>query len=271
MSVSDLSSDRTVRRLIAVVTLPFVLGIACRNDDPQASRPTASSVQAAPPTTAAAGGPTVLPSPVTPNTAPSCTAVPIEPRVDSVTNGRGDFDGDGVADQLRAYRDSTHWHLRVMMAGGGEIEIQTSGRGGPRVRALGGAKVDDDPSDEALATIDTQESAEVLSIYAVRDCRLGAVTLDGRQARLLIGGTQRRQFGVECTDLANDGRREVLVHEATNTTGNEYDVRTTVYRLSGNALQEESAMTSRVTSADPGFARFGSLTCGAVIVRGAGR
>jgi hypothetical protein len=219
----------------------------CENDSPSADPPT----QSAPSTSAAAGA-----------AAARCPLPPLPGGVSGVTTKAGDFDGNGVADTLRAYSVGGEWHLRVELAGGqsgDDLVVEVDPATG--LKAVGGFNLGGSGADEALATVSSGPVAASIAVFAFTDCNLDQVTVNGRTATFVVEATAERRTGLRC--VAGTGLQVLNAEQRPRTTT--FTTNRVTFNLVGSTLTQVNASAPETYPAgDPMLAPFGRLDCGSL-------
>lgn len=191
----------------------------------------------------------------------ACVAGPAPPSGPTDGSGAdGDFDGDGRADRLTAYRlaSAGAWHVRVEPASGGAIEAELPAAA-EAVKALGGARLDAGSADAALVVVGRGAGAVDVGLFVVRSCRLERVAMaDGTPAELPVGAGAGVRTGLACQVPG------VVAYSATSTDGRAYQASTVSYLLVGNLLDEVHRSTSTLSADDPALTSYGTFSCGAL-------
>ncbi len=86
---------------------------------------------------------------------------------EQLTNAFGDFDGDGLTDDLYVWWDGAQWiaHIETAQGFGAEAVLPTSEY--VTAKAIGGYDVNGDGVDEAFMVVDTGASSQVVGLYAL--------------------------------------------------------------------------------------------------------
>ena len=265
-------------RRLTIGALLVALLAACGGDDEDTAASRASSTTAtttlAPATTVTTAGTattatTTRPTATTATTAapaPACPANAIAGTPADVTEGTGDFDGDGKGDVLKAYRLGSTWHLRAELAAGGAADTTVTPMGPAAVKAIGGANLGR-PNHVAFATVGSGASTVIVGLYFLRSCQLGQVVNEEAAARFPVGASVGNQSGVECADHGSDGTQNLLWHEATSNDGTIYRATTKVYAFSGESIATVAPGVvgpSNIAAGSPGFSKYSTLTCGSL-------
>ena len=143
--------------------------------------------------------------------------LPAEPPGD-LTTATGDFDGNGVTDDLYVWKDGTQWIAHIETDGGfGAQSVLPTSQYSP-ARAIGGHDIDGDGVDEAFLQVEAGASTTVLGIYTLWEavgsgaegfsCALLPVKYSTAPAEtsFIIGGPVLFQNGLQCR--ANHTLRE---------------------------------------------------------------
>lgn len=203
---------------------------------------------------------TTVPPPTTvPPADPACPLVTVPATAANLTVRTGDFDGDGLSDELRSFFNAGAWRLQVSLAAGGGHTLEVEPEGGAGVTAVGGFDVDEDGAQEAWARVGSGAGNQVVGLFRLERCTLAPVTVDEKGARFSVGGTFDSRAGVECAAPGTP------TFDLTTFSGYSEDARVftvvrTTYRLEGAAL---TAVGSEVTS-DPSNSRIFTFGCGAL-------
>jgi len=258
-----------------VIGLLGVLLLAACGDDAESSAQLAagstSTTEApttvAPTTTAASAGTvTTRLTPTTVRPPPTTAAGPlagIGAGATDITTKPGDFDGNGVADTLRAYKLGGNWHLRVELAGGGGYDLAVTGIDQVNgMRAIGGFNLNDNIADEAFATVGSGASSTFLGIFVFTNCQLVRVTQSGNVLTFEVGASAQRRSGLGCV---SGTALQTLSASAPPTTGTPFTGTRTTYDLVGSNLIEANLSPQETYGVnDPLLAPFGRFSCGSL-------
>jgi hypothetical protein len=137
--------------------------------------------------------------------------LPAEPP-DDLTTATGDFDGNGVADDLYVWKDGSQWIAHIQTDGGfGAQTVLPTSEYTP-ARAIGGHDINGDGIDEAFMVVDAGASSEVVGIYTLWEavgnpvdgfsCALRPVWYDyaPADAAFVIDYGILTQTGLQCRD-----------------------------------------------------------------------
>ncbi len=243
--------------------------MACGNDQvPPASTtvpPTTVPPTTVPPTTEAAPTTAALPTsttaPTTTIAAPRCGQPAVGAGATSVTTKSGNFDGNGAADTLRAYKLGDEWHLRVELDGGtagGDVVVPGVDPGSG-LKALGGFSLDENFVDEAFAVVGAGASSTLVGIFVFKDCALIRVTEKGSPAALSVGASVLNRSGISCVLRT---ALQTLKDTAPPATGTPFTVVRSTYDLVGSTLVLANTSQTTIDSNDPALAPSAALDCG---------
>jgi hypothetical protein len=112
----------------------------------------------------------------------------------------GDFDGDGLADQLMTYQAGPDdWRVRVVLAdGGGADAAIVDGVDLTPPQPIGGYDIDGDGADEVFVTVGSGASAVLVGFFDVSACVATRVTSGGTPAVFSVGGSVGTVSGLFC-------------------------------------------------------------------------
>lgn len=247
---------RVVIRTTSVVLLLALVAAGCGDDDETSPTTTDGATTTTTSTTEA---------PTTTTSEPLCEEVEVPAAATDVIDATGDVDGDGHLDALHSYRLGDEWHLHTMLTAGGGADglIRTSPDSA--VAVLGGADVDGDGADEALARTGSGASAVIVGLFRLSDCALTQVTLPGGDpAEFAVGGSVGSAAGLEC-DAHVDPDADLTMYTAMHTgTDDTYEITATEYALDGTVLVEKGTSSSTVGAGDAAFERATTLRCDAL-------
>ncbi len=201
--------------------------------------PTTTTTAPATTTTVPTTTTTMAVSPTSSST--TTTTIPTCPPAPSLVSGAtdviavtGDFDGDGVPDDLTTYLDPAagRRHVRVeLAAGGGSDRIIEDADPVMGSRPLGGHDLDGDGRDEAFVVVGSGASAQLVGLYAWSGCTLVRITLDGAPAVFPVGASVTHGEGLSCNGV---GELDELRVETTD--GITWDGTRIPYQLAGSVL-----------------------------------
>lgn len=181
-----------------------------------------------------------------------------------VTTKPGDFDGNGVADTLRAYRLATDWHLRVELAGGGSgYDLVVPGIDAVSgLKAVGGFNLGGGPADEAFAVVAGGASMTFVGIFVFTNCQLIRATELGNVTSYGIGASAQQRSGLRC--VAGTALQVLAAQPAPNTGAPLTAVRTN-FDLVGSSFVQAGAPTQETLGLnDPLLAAFSKFDCGSL-------
>ena len=200
-------------------------------------------------------------------TAGACPVAPMTTGAALVTSASGDFDGNGIADTLRAYRVVDTWRLRVELAGGGGADVAVAvadGVTGPRgVQALGGFNIDRNRGDEAFATTGGGASTDLVGVWTFANCQLTRLTVNGQPSEFPVGASLRNYSGLTC--VAGSGLQ--VLSASSDDALRTFTLQRTDYAASGTALVAGSSSSSTLPAGDPGLSSASRFTCGTLALR----
>lgn len=260
----------------ALVTLAVLLA-ACGGGGDSAVDATSTTGGAATSTSASAPPSTSSSSTSSSTTEPeaSCPPPPQPADAAAITNGKGDFDGDGVADAASAYRtgpaDAPIWHVRVELSSGTQADSivprdlgRAAGIGDASI--IGAVDVNSDGHDELWVQVGSGTAVQLVALYLVQGCAMVPVSADGTAVVFSVGGEPASLAGVGCDDIDVNGVVDFVVQlEAKSTDGGQtYQTMETEYVLSGAQLGLISALPGSAVPTQPGFSRYSSFHCGPI-------
>lgn len=238
-----------------------MLVVAGCGDDATSDDPRAQSATSATPGTGAIGGPSTAAAPGSGDV--RCPQPAIGGGVTGVTTKPGDFDGNGVADTLRAYNVTGQWHLRVELDGGpsgDDLVVDVDPSTG--LKAVGAYNVGGNVTDEAFAIISSGASAHSLGVFTFNNCKLVPVTANGRRTTFVVEATAERRTGLRC--VAGTAL-EVLNAEQTPRTTTAFTTNRVAFNLVGtNLVQANISSPETYAASDPRLEPFGRFDCGSL-------
>ncbi len=112
----------------------------------------------------------------------------------------GDFDGDGLADQLLTYQNGPDdWRMRVVFAdGGGADAAIVDAVDFTPPRPIGGYDIDGDGPEEVFLTVGSGASTAQIGLFDVASCVATRITAGGTPATFGVGGSVGMVSGVSC-------------------------------------------------------------------------
>ena len=204
--------------ILTAVTLGSWAALVTDDHEPaaQAAEPAA---QAAPITSAPAPEATINPPPPQPRPRP-CPDSPagLPSGAGRISRITGDFDGDGVRDQLLGYAELNpagqpgQWHVRVMLATGRIADLaldDTSGWIGPNgLVARRAADANGDGRDEGLVASTGGASNDTYNVVGLAGCQLRQVRVAGSgPLRFAVGASLGHAEGFDCQGTDRHSRR----------------------------------------------------------------
>jgi len=207
---------------------------------------------------------TAAPSTSRPGTTGACPLAAIGGGATEVTAKPGDFDGNRVADTLRAYKLTGQWHLRVELAGGtsgGDLVVPDVDPA-TGLKAVGGFNIDENLADEAFAIVGSGASTTEVAIFTFTNCKLARVTANGRTIVFVIGATAQRRSGLSCV---TGTALQVLSATAPPNTGTPFTASRTTFDLVGSDLVQANTSPPEMYGLDdPRLAPFARFDCGSL-------
>ncbi len=194
----------------------------------------------------------------------ACPASALPAGATDVTSASGNFDGDGKADTLQAYKVDGAWHLRTQRTAGGNTDAAIPDVAATSaVKALGGYNIDANLTDEAFATVGSGAYTTLVGIWQATGCKLTRFTVKGEPATFPVGASVMNRVGLRCVSgTAVQGLEAQSNSEGTVFTGSigNYDVVGTALVLAN------SSPPQTLTATDPALGPYGALTCGGLKV-----
>lgn len=238
-----------------------MLVLAGCGDDATSDDPLGQSATSATSGTGGTGGPSTTPAPG--SGADTCPLPAIGGGVTGVTTKPGNFDGNGAADTLRAYKVTGEWHLRVELDGGpsgDDLVVDLDPSTG--LKAVGGFNVGGNSADEAFAIISSGASATSHGIFTFTDCNLVQVGASDRRTTFLVEATAERRTGLRC--VAGTAL-EILNAEVRPRTTTPFTATRTTFNLVGSDLvRANSSPEETYAVGDPRLEPFGRFDCGSL-------
>jgi hypothetical protein len=203
-------------------------------------------------------------------------SLPAEPP-DDLTTATGDFDGNGIDDDLYVWKDGSHWIAHIETDGGFGAEIVLPTSEYIAAKAIGGHDINDDGIDEAFLKVDAGASSDVIGIYTLWEavgspttgfsCALRPVWYDyaPADAAFVIDYGILTQTGLECR--ADHTLREYYQE---TTDGSSYLQTRHDYSYAPSFGSGDPVISPISTSSltlyppDPAIALGGQFTCGSL-------
>ena len=264
--------------ILTAVTLGSWAALVTDDHEPaaQAAEPAA---QAAPITSAPAPEATINPPPPQPRPCPDSPAG-LPSGAGRISRITGDFDGDGVRDQLLGYAELNpagqpgQWHVRVMLATGRIADLaldDTSGWIGPNgLVARRAVDANGDGRDEGLVASTGGASNDTYNVVGLAGCQLRQVRVAGSgPLRFAVGASLGHAEGFDCQGTDRHSRRLLALWGVERTVDHPdgrstYTWTKTSYRWVASVLVRQVDATSGTFVAAPDDPRPAELTtrCG---------
>lgn len=254
---------------LRAAVLGFFFLAACGGDVNSSAQLAASTSSTATPTTATptttaapASSTTATTARATTTTGVSCPVPAIGAGATDVTTKPGDFDGNGAADVLRAYKLGPNWHLRAELAGAGGSDVVVPGVDSVSgLKALGGFNLNDTVADEAFAIVGSGASTTLVGIFAFVNCQLVRVTEMGNAATFTVGASVQRRSGISCVQ---GGALQVLSASTPPNASAPYTLVRQTYDVVGSALMSANTSQTILAANDPALAAASKFDCGSL-------
>jgi hypothetical protein len=241
-----------LRRIAVVLVIAIGLALlACSSG----AKPSAQ------PDSTAAATPSPAPAPPTPAATPVCGSTAILPGAGEA--GSVNADGDGVADRVATYTNTSGSYLQLVLDDRAAVSVQLSEADVIRVSAIGGYDVDGDGRDEIFAVTGNGAYTIWIDVFEFDPVACALV-------RLAAPGSVRPQFtagasvgngaGLECAD-----GKLVSTHYSATTlekAPGRYRGRRTSYAIVGTHLEVASEIDIEFGLDDPSARLMASFKCG---------